>query len=51
MKWLQIVGSNESHNECVIDREKMEEKIMDYNRKHFKKAHSSKVYNDKFIKN
>ena len=50
MKRLKIVGSNKVHDECIVDREKMEEKIMDYNRKHFKKAHSSKVYNDKIYK-
>ena len=50
MKRLQIDSPNELNNEYIIDKEKMEEKIMDHNRKHFKKAHDSKVYNDKIYK-
>jgi len=50
MKRLQIPSSNGSEDEYVIDREKMENKIMEYNRSHFKKAHNSKVFNDKIYK-
>lgn len=50
MKRLQIPSSDGSEDEYVIDREKMENKIMEYNRSHFKKAHNSKVFNDKIYK-
>ena len=50
MKRLQISNPEESEDEYIIDREKMENKIMEYNKNHLKKAHNSKVYKDKIYK-
>ena len=47
MKRLEVSNDNTQRNEFIIKRESIEEKIMTFNRNHFKKAHSTPIYNDK----
>jgi len=47
MKRLEVSNDNNQRNEFIIKRELIEEKIMTFNRNHFKKAHSTPIYNDK----
>ena len=46
IKRLQVKHSN-GDIETVIERKEIEDKIKDYNTKHFKKAHNSIAYKDK----
>ena len=42
---------DEDNSIAIIKREEIEAKIMDYDRNHFKKAHSSAAHNDRICKN